>query len=240
MAVTPGCGAETHPNADSRAEASASPEFAGNEEPAFDGDPGRPAAGDPTPPAGEGGSTEPSVEPSTPGTGGSAESCETAAGLLSASTPAATPEWDYTLQHAFGETDDYNPLNTSGLPPACSMVYDAKGAEVVFELALEPGQTLHARYTVSPGATPGGIYMLDSCPDATWPDHDASGACGSNEYASAGFCAIGDCDPLTWSFTHPTTLDGEPTTTATYWLVLDTVGDTPADSFTLDWSIVTP
>ena len=124
-----------------------------------------------------------------------------------------------------------------GLPPSCSVVYDASGLEVVFAVDLAPGETLRMLLTVTPDSLPGALYLLDSCPEATWPDYDGSGLCGSNEYRSGGWCSVFGCDPLDFEFTHPTELSGAPTTTQRYWLVIDTLGREDNTTWTLEWQI---
>jgi len=167
-------------------------------------------------------------------TGG--ETCADAPTLASVSTgPAPGSTWR-TLQGSFGASDDYNPLDTSGLEPGCSLVYDAYGPEVVYTVLLSPGETLAVRYTVDPARVPGGLYLLDGCDVVGWPDLDGSTACGDNEYAANGFCGVG-CSPIEWEFTWPIALDGAATVPTTFYLVLDTVADATARGFELEWRL---
>ena len=168
------------------------------------------------------------------------ETCSQAIDLANASTAleAGSP-WPYRLEGSFGESNDYNPLSTSDLQPGCSMVYDATGLDSVVKVDLAPGETISMELFVTPNKSRAALYMLDSCPDATWPDHDESGACGNNEYDAHAFC-MSDCGPLGFQFTHPATLDGEPTASKTYWIVIDTIETTDAEAWSLSWNITAP
>ena len=166
------------------------------------------------------------------------ETCQDAPSLLALSGPPSDqPPYYRTATGVFGSSDDYNPLETSGLPPACALVYDAYGPEVVVTLALAPGETLEVSYGITPTSQPGGIYLLDSCDSPGWPDIDGGGKCGNNEYASQGFCSLGSCDDLEFSFTWPLEIDGEPTSEQTFWLVLDQVAGAAGTDWSLDWVI---
>jgi hypothetical protein len=169
------------------------------------------------------------------------ETCASAIALAAASAPAGTPGYDHVVTGAFGATNDYNPYDGAqpALPPSCSIVYDAPGAEVVYRLVLDPGDSLELRYTVTPSTIPAAVYLLDQCaPVVDWPDYDHSGMCGNNEYAAQGFCGAIGCDPLVWSFTHPETLDGVPTAPQTFYLVLDHQGAAPPSSYQLEWRVL--
>ena len=171
---------------------------------------------------------------------GSGETCADPIDLAAASSASDAPGYTDVVSGPFGASNDYNPLDSSGLPPGCSFVYDAVGLEVVYAVTLEPGETLKLRYTVTPSSSPGGLYILDSCSPVSWPDYDGSGACGNNEYASNGYCGYLGCDPLDFTFTHPTEIDSTPTSAHTYWVVLDEVAGAVATSYQLDWKIVAP
>ena len=179
--------------------------------------------------------------PSVPAEQQDGERCETAYELLSSSSASSEGNaWDYVLSGEFGQSNDYNPLDSAGLPPACSMVFDAVGNEVVYSFVLSPGQTISLEYSVAPSKVPGGVYFLSSCPDGDWPDTDMSGACGDNEYKAQGFCAI-SCEVLGLALTHPPVdREGNPTADKTYWLVLDTVGAAPGESWELNYNIIDP
>lgn len=169
----------------------------------------------------------------------SAERCEFAPDLsaVSASSPPGSI-FPNVLTGVFGETNDYNPYRDADpqLPPACSTVYDAAGAEVVYALTLAPGETLDVEYQVEPFDRPPALYLLDDCgASPTWPDFDLSGACGNNEYAAIPFCVAG-CGPLTQSFTYPEVIGGQTTTAKTFFLVLDTLDQTGI-SFELRWGL---
>jgi hypothetical protein len=158
------------------------------------------------------------------------ERCATA---LPLSSPDASPitTYDKRITSTLGATNDYNPLTSSGLPPACSVVYDAKGKDRVFAVTLLPGDRLRLRAELA-GGKRAGMYLLDTCPGGSWPDFDGTGACGSNEYA-AGACGALGCDPALLDITYPTAF----TTSATFWVVIDQVDGIDAASFTLDWRV---
>ena len=146
-------------------------------------------------------------------------------------------EHTWTANGLFEGADNYNPLDTSGKAPGCSLVYDAKGSDVVFSVTLQPGERIDVLYVAVPTDVPAAMYFLDSCPEGTWPDFDESGMCGSNEYVAQGFCGFsGSCEPLSLSLTHPWILDGEATGPKQYWLVLDAL-ESGASEWVIDWSI---
>ena len=161
------------------------------------------------------------------------ESCTNAPTLASAST--ASPLTGYTSRVAapFGSANDYNPLGSSALPPACSVVYDARGKDVVYEVTLSPGDRLRVRAELADGKQ-AGIYLLDTCPGGSWPDFDLTGACGSNEYA-VGFCGALGCDAAALDVRYPTTISGQPTAPAKFWLVIDQVAGDTSSGFIVDW-----
>ncbi len=161
------------------------------------------------------------------------EACSLAPTLASVSTSSPVAGFTSRLVGTFGSTNDYNPLDSSGLPPACAFAYDARGRDVVYAITLSPGQRLKARLELA-GGKQAALYLLDTCPGGSWPDFDASGACGSNEYA-VGFCNVVGCDPANLTVTYPTMLGGQPTQPATFWLVIDEVAGDTATGFTLDW-----
>jgi hypothetical protein len=202
-------------------------------------DGGGPDAGPTGPDAGV---PDPDAAPAMPDAGMSTadgESCTTAYGLLAAATASSVAGYDYSVTGTFGATNDYNPYNGASpqLPPACSYVYDADGNELVYEIELEPGDDLVLRYDVQPNSVAGGIYLLDECgATVSWPDYDGSGACGSNEYRSQGYCGALGCDPIEWTFSYPEELDGNPTSTRTFWLVVDHLAGSPT-GFELDFRI---
>ena len=165
--------------------------------------------------------------------------CTGAPDLETASRPITGSAFTHRLGGIFGDTDDYNPLSTEGLPPSCiGASPSADGNEVVAEVTLDPGETLELRISTTPDLGRAAMYLLDTCPEGSWPDDDGSGACGSNEYQQAS-CSIIQCDPMNFSYTAPTERDGQPVTTpTTYWLVIDSVGS--ADSYQIDWRTVAP
>ena len=134
--------------------------------------------------------------------------------------------------------NDYNPLDTSGLQPGCSLVYDAYGMDMVLAVTLQPGDTLHTELALTPITAVPAIYMMQGCPVTGWPDVNGSTMCGANEYASHGWCGSAGCDPLTWSFTWPSEMNGEPTVATEFFLVVDEVVGTSAERFDLNWSVV--
>jgi hypothetical protein len=159
------------------------------------------------------------------------ETCTNARDLIAASSASTTAGYTHLIAAPFGAADDYNPYKSSGLPPACSVVYDAKGHDVVYQVTLEPGDVLRMRLELDDGKQ-AGLYVLNSCPAATWWDSDMTGACGSNEY-NVGFCNVVGCDPATLTLTHPATA----TAPATFWVVADQVGGTTSTGFHLDWRL---
>jgi hypothetical protein len=146
----------------------------------------------------------------------------------------------HVVEGPFGASDDYNPLDTSGLRPGCSIVYDARGREVVFAVALEPGQTLVTRTVAEPDGHPPGLYLMEDCQTGDWPDIDASTRCGDNEYGTPGRCNLGFCDPFDWRFTWPAAIQGAPTQVRTFFLVVDEVAGDGAERFTLEWGVLGP
>ena len=186
-------------------------------------------------------SQRPADEPPVFVSEGVSEDCTTALDLSEIGMAITEPPFDFqwTATGELGQSNDYNPYMDSGMAPGCSLVYDAIGSEVAFRFTLEPGERIEVRYLSLPLDTVGAIYFLDSCPDATWPDYDESGMCGSAEYKSQGFCSVGNCNPLDMSLTHPEFLDGEPTGNGTYWLVLDSLEDA-ATGWAMDWRFVSP
>lgn len=178
------------------------------------------------------------TESAVPGAEGTGSTCDAALWLseLGVGLDPQNSDYAWSTSGVFETSDDYNPLETSGKAPGCSLVYDALGSDVVVTFELDPGERIDVLYMALPSNVPGAIYFLDSCPAATWPDYDASGACGSNEYTSQGYCVLGQCDPLSLSLTHPTAIEGEPTGPQQYWLVLDAL-DSSASEWALDWTI---
>ena len=164
------------------------------------------------------------------------ETCAAAPALASVSMASPLAGYASRVIAALGATNDYNPLTSAGVPPGCSVVYDAKGKDVVYAITLAPGDRLKLRGELA-GGKQVGIYLLDTCPGGSWPDFDGSGACGSNEYA-AGFCGPLGCDPASLDITYPMMLGGQPTQPATFWVVVDQVGGDAATGFTLDWQLI--
>lgn len=163
------------------------------------------------------------------------ESCTSAPSLATSSVTSPLAGYVSRISGSFGASNDYNPLMSSGLPPSCAFAYDARGKEVVYAITLAPGDRLQLRAELVDGKQ-AGIYLLDSCPGASWPDFDLSGACGSNEYG-AGFCGPVGCDPATLDFRYPAVLSGQPTSTATFWLVVDQVAGADSTGFVVDWKV---
>ncbi len=171
---------------------------------------------------------------------GVGETCTNAIDLLSASVPSTSTGFTFHVAGGYGASNDYNPYKSASppLPPSCSFVYDAAGQEVVYRVTLNPGDKLALRYAASPASAVPGIYLLDSCgATPTWPDYDASGGCGNNEYRSPGFCSLGLCDPVDFTFTYPTMLSGAPTVPRTFYVVLDQVGGANATGYQLEWKV---
>jgi len=171
-----------------------------------------------------------------PAVGG--ETCDDAPALADASEELEDEVYAWRIEGTLGASDDYNPYSSSGLLPGCSPVYDARGRDVVFQVRLAPGDLLRVRYVLAPDDRPGGLYLLDDCAEATWPDHDDSGLCGRNEYRSQGYCGVFECEPIEFEFLHPEVLNGVATDPLDYWLVLDEVAGESAESFVLDWAIL--
>ena len=178
------------------------------------------------------------MDTSTGDAGGTAEACATAASLVSASVASPLAGYTSRVASAFGATNDYNPLMESGLPPACAFAYDARGREVVYAITLAPGDRLRLRAELVDGKQ-AAVYLLDACAPVSWPDFDLSGACGSNEF-NAGFCGPVGCDPTTLDIRYPLTVNGQATTTATFWVVVDQVGGADSTGFMLDWQLQQP
>ncbi len=167
------------------------------------------------------------------------ETCASAFDLATVSTASPLAGYQLRVAGGFGASNDYNPYTgaSPALPPACSIVYDASGAELVYAVELAPGDALVMRYEVAPSSVAGGLYLLDTCaPAVTWPDYDHSGACGSNEYRSQGYCGALGCDPMVWTFHYPEAIDGAPTAPRTFWIVADHLAGAPT-SFQLDLRI---
>lgn len=170
---------------------------------------------------------------------GDGERCATALDLLSSSSPSPLATYTHRVATSFGASDDYNPLTSAGRPPACSVVYDARGRERVFSITLVPGDRLRLRAELADGRQVG-MYLLDTCPEGSWPDFDGTGACGGNEY-NVGFCGVASgCDPAVLDVRYPTSLGGVPTTTATFWVVVDQIGADTSPGFILDWQRISP
>lgn len=184
----------------------------------------------------------PDTDTEGPGPSGPGETCEGAGSLADASDPIEPPgTYTHSLSAAVGTSNDYNPLDTSGLQPGCSIVYDSRGYDTVWAVTLEPGQTISMRVTGAPSSAIPSVYFLDSCPGATWPDNDGSTMCGNNEYRTEGFCgAVPFCDPLEWSYTWPAAVGGAPTSTKQLWLVVDEVAGTSMTDYTLEWAVTGP
>lgn len=167
------------------------------------------------------------------------ERCDTAIDLVAASTTSPLAGYARRVATSFGASNDYNPLTSAGLPPSCSVVYDARGKERVFAITLNPGDRLRLRAELADGRQVG-MYLLDTCPEGSWPDFDGTGACGSNEY-NVGFCGVASgCDPAVLDVRYPTSLGGSPTAPATFWVVVDQVGADTSPGFTLDWQRIAP
>jgi hypothetical protein len=201
-----------------------------------DNDEPEPEPGD-EPGAGEGAGDSDSEDEAAASQGAPGEKCEDAPTLLSASSQSMAGPFTHTTRSTFGASNDYNPYVDAEppRPPACSFVYDAAGKEVVYRVALEPGQTLSLEFESWPKEIAPAVYLLDGCGDNPQVlDGDMSGACGSNEYA-VGSCSLGTCDPLTWSWTFPTVVGSEPTLAHDFFLVVDALGE--ATEFELNWSI---
>ena len=141
---------------------------------------------------------------------------------------------------SLGEVNDYNPLQGEGLPPNCSLVFDASGNDVVYLVQLNPGESIRLQLTFEEFSAIPAMYFLDRCPEATWPDLDGGELCGDNEYITDGFCQANTCLPLDWTFTWPSVIGGEATQSKTLFLVLDEINATTGGNFTLDWVIESP
>jgi len=161
------------------------------------------------------------------------ERCTSAFDLIGASTASPLAGYTSRIATTFGASNDYNPLSSSGLPPACSVVYDARGKERVYAITLSPGDRLRLRAELTDGRQ-AALYLLDTCPGGSWPDFDGTGACGSNEY-NAGFCGPIGCDHAALDIRYPTMIGGQPAPVATFWVVVDQVGGDASTGFTLDW-----
>ncbi len=203
--------------------------------------------GDPTvhpqPDAGSSGDDTGATQPPITEDVAGGETCSDAPPLAEVSTardPSTASPYSHYVSSRFGALDDLNPIDTSGKEPGCSLVYDAFGKEVVFKVALAPGQTLRTKLTMAPASRPGGLYMLDGCDPVTWLDKDASGMCGNEEYRSDGHCGsygFSSCDPLEWDYFYPEIVNGAPTESRTFFLVVDEVAGDVAESFHLEWAI---
>lgn len=158
------------------------------------------------------------------------ETCASAKDLVAVSVASPAAGFTKRVTDVFGATNDYNPLKSSGLPPNCSVVYDASGKEVVYQATVQPGKALRLRLELADGKQ-AALYALNACPAATWPDSDMSGGCGSNEY-NVGFCNIVGCDPASLTLSNASNM-----TAITYWIVVDQVAGATSTGFTLDWRI---
>jgi hypothetical protein len=165
------------------------------------------------------------------------ERCATAADLRASSSTSPLAGYTHRIQASFGVSNDYNPYRSASpaLSPSCSFVYDARGRERVYAITLQAGERISLRAELS-GGRQAGVYLLDTCPEGSWPDFDASGACGNNEYG-VGFCGPVGCDPAALVVTYPAMTGGSPSPPATFWVVVDQVGNDDATGFTLDWRI---
>jgi hypothetical protein len=148
----------------------------------------------------------------------------------------------FNLMGSYAGEDNYNPYagNVAGLPPSCSLVYDAIGRDVVYSVSMRPGETFRA-WVQPPVGTRSTIalYFIDDCAAGTILDTDDSGACGNNEYGTPGNCQVfGACNEVyEWNYTYPMTIAGVPTVTQTMFLVVDEVAVDLAAEFVFDWSI---
>jgi hypothetical protein len=178
------------------------------------------------------------MAPSPPLEGGG-ETCEDALDFEDSSQDMNEEDSEYAhvIDGRFGARNDYNPLDTSGLAPGCSVVYDAIGRDVVYAVDMTPGDRILFRLSMPPGSA-GGLYFMDSCENGTWPDTDMSGACGRDEYRSHGNCDFNDCRSLLWEFEWPLAIDGQPTEAKTLFLVIDEVRTANAEEFRLEWTRV--
>ncbi len=79
---------------------------------------------------------------------GAGETCLDAIDLEAASSPSGGIDYPYEVSGALGQVNDYNPLIDSGLPPACSLVYDAYGRDKVYVVTLQPGEILEMLATL--------------------------------------------------------------------------------------------
>ena len=124
-----------------------------------------------TPDAEPSGTPDASLPTPTPPGAGPAETCAGAPLLAELSVPMELPAGGLThvTFTPFGASNDDNPLQGAGLPPACSLVYDARGRDVIYAVHLEPGQTLVTRTVIEPDGLPAGIYLLEDCETGRWP-----------------------------------------------------------------------
>lgn len=166
------------------------------------------------------------------------ETCATAPELATASMDLTNdPKYAHQARGHFGASNDYNPNESASpvLPPNCSMVYDARGKEVVYAVTLDPGQTLKMRLTPSSTGVRTAIYVLDGCtPLVTWPDYDASGHCGDNEFTVAEGIGASYWYPVEWTWTYPINFTGS----RTFYFVLDQLEGDNAGYFSFDWVVV--
>lgn len=227
-------------NTDGAIDAAAGNELDGGPNGTVDG-----ASGEP-PPDGAVADAGPPLEPdatmSDDGDTSPGETCLDAPSLTAASEeiPPNEPGYTHAVTGALGSANDYNPIQSAGLPPNCSLVFDAAGNEVVYQVVLNPGETMRMRLSLEGSTAIPALYFLDGCPEAGWPDLDGGGLCGDNEYKTDGFCQGGSCRPVVWDFTWPETIQGEPTGTKTLFLVLDELEVATSQDFTLEWVIEAP
>jgi cysteine-rich repeat protein len=142
------------------------------------------------------------------------ETCEAATPILLSSG---------SLTDTYGVSNDYEPGDvTTGA--SCTTYSTSEGAEVVYTVTLNPGETLTATLTNSELDVV--LYLLDTCPP------------GANSCIAGADNAVGNPETLV----YPGPDESPITTEETFYLVVDAhchvrPCPTPSDTYQLDWSI---
>jgi hypothetical protein len=167
---------------------------------------------------------------------GDGETCLAAADLIAASVPKVSADAGYAFRvdAPYGKVNNYSPYNGDPEPPNCSVVYSVPGNDVVYAVTLNPGQKIDLQVSLDVSRAQASVYVLDTCDPPTIRDGDKTGSCGSNEF-NVSSCGAISCDPAKMTFLHPLMIEGVPTQTRQFWIVVDKGPGLDAANFHLDW-----